>query len=337
MIVWCLSPTGGVLNAVDSSLKFKLRLRACDGARDVAAGCLRCAGSSGSWRSVGKQEPSAVGALRCVLKEAFVEAPFKSREECLSEYWDAVTAVLGTTVEEYAQGMSCRELSPGIFHIEFAHQLLMASTMLRIQERYECPCADFRGKHFSLATYKAWERGNDPARGFTYYDRWPGFNVPGGVVQAALREEDLLPREQALKAVLSNEAVLCREVFYIIGTTTDDETTSLYHEVCHAMYEVNASYRADVDKELSTISEASMCRMKAWLRCEQYANVERILNDEVHAYLSEGDQLGCDTHEAATHTRRLRSIFLEHAGELAYLLSTVTEEQSDSTPSTSFE
>merc|ERR1712048_1047069 len=102
-----------------------------------------------------------------------------------------------------------------------------------------------------------------------------------------------------------------------------DDLTTLYHEVCHAMYEVNAAYRADVDAELAEIAEGPMCRMKAYLRCEQYANVERILQDEVHAYLSEGDNLGCEPSEVLECTKRLQAVFSKHAGDLAYLLDDV--------------
>merc|ERR1711972_163029 len=171
-------------------------------------------------------------------------------------------------VEEYKQCLACHDLGQNIFHVEFAHQLVMASTMLRLQERYECPNSELRGRRFSMAEYKAWERQTDPALGFRYYERWPGFNVPGSVVKAALQDEELLTRERALKAVLRD--VLPLPNFYVIGTTGGD-TSTLYHEVCHALYELNPAYRSDVDAELTTISEGTMARMKAHLRLNSYA------------------------------------------------------------------
>merc|ERR1719346_40273 len=98
---------------------------------------------------------------------------------------------LGTTADQYLQGMGCQELASGIFQVEFAHQLLMASTMLRFQERYECPNDALRGRSFSLDEYKAWAIGEEQS-GFSYYDHWSGFNVPGSIVQAVLAEEDKL-------------------------------------------------------------------------------------------------------------------------------------------------
>merc|ERR1711953_1238092 len=120
------------------------------------------------------------------------------------------------------------DLGQNIFHVEFTYQLVMASTMLRLQERYECPNADLRNRCFSLADYKAWERQHDPVHGFRYYERWPGFNVPGSIVKASLQEGTLSPREQVLGDILFLPN------FYIIGTQLCATSSSLYHEVCHA-------------------------------------------------------------------------------------------------------
>merc|ERR1712107_183827 len=166
-----------------------------------------------------------------------------------------MNAEWGTSAEDYMSGMQCCELAPGIFHIQFAHQLLMASTMLRLQERYECPCDGLRGRCFSVAEYKAWEHKVNRARGFTYYDTWPGFNVPGEVAREALHSEGLLPREQALKNVLRDALLL--QTFYVIGTAPNDGDT-LYHEVCHALYELNADYRADIEEYLTTVPTGVM-------------------------------------------------------------------------------
>mmetsp|Transcript_34633 Transcript_34633/g.61264 ORF Transcript_34633/g.61264 Transcript_34633/m.61264 type:complete len:95 (-) Transcript_34633:7-291(-) len=86
------------------------------------------------------------------------------------------------------------------------------------------------------------------------------------------------------------------------------------------MFEVNTAYRSDVDSELATIQGKLMRSMKAHLVSDHYADVERILQDEVHAYLSEGDDLGCGSCKTAQHTRRLQAIFLNYAGDLCYLL-----------------
>jgi len=155
--------------------------------------------------------------------------------------------------------------------------------------------------------------------------------VPGRIVKSALHEDVLLPREQALKEVLGD--VLGLPNFYVICTKAGDDSATLYHEVCHALYELNAAYRADFDVELAKIPEGPMRRMKAYLLAEQYANVERILQDEVHAYLSEGDDLGCDPSQVIQYTERLQAVFSKHAGGLGYLLNDVLDTESDGCPS----
>mmetsp|Transcript_68824 Transcript_68824/g.113916 ORF Transcript_68824/g.113916 Transcript_68824/m.113916 type:complete len:452 (-) Transcript_68824:72-1427(-) len=265
----------------------------------------------------GAGEPPIISIFRQVLQMGRLESSFQSREECICEYWDAMNLDFGACVQDYAACMACSHLGQNIFLVEFTHQLVMASTMLRLQEHYECPNAELRGRCFSLNEYKSWEREHNPQQGFTYYATWPGFNVPGSVVREALQEGDLLPREQALKQLLGEALSLPN--FYLVGTLRGD-TSTLYHEVCHAMFEVNTAYRSDVDSELATIQGKLMRSMKAHLVSDHYADVERILQDEVHAYLSEGDDLGCGSCKTAQHTRRLQAIFLNYAGDLCYLL-----------------
>jgi len=278
----------------------------------------------------GSSELPPLAALRTALGYGQILSPFKSRTECICEYWDAQIFAAGPSSSNFAEGMRCEVLSSGIYHIKFTHQVLMASTMMRSQERYECPSADLRGRAFSVSEYKAWEREQNQVQGFRYYEHWPGFNVPGEVVRAVSCSDSLLPQEQALMDLLEHAgAFKCRN-FYVIGTCDeDDDSTCLYHEVCHALYEVDAKYREAVDAELDVIAEGLMCRMKGWLRCEGYANVSRILNDEVHAYLSEGDNLGCSPRETGPHCEKLRQIFAEFAGDLSHLLDSVTDDGSD--------
>jgi len=132
----------------------------------------------------------------------------------------------------------------------------------------------------------------------------------------------LLPREEALKRVLGDAFSL--DNFYVIGTATKDESATLYHEVCHALYDVRPNYRADVDRYLATIDECMMIRLKGWLRCDGYADVDRILQDEIHAYLSEVSAMGCKISKTA-HTKQLRHIFSTHADDFADLLPTDDE------------
>merc|ERR1712037_114012 len=105
-----------------------------------------------------------------------------------------------------------------------------------------------------------------------YYDCWPGFNVPGVIVQAVLNDKDnLLRKEIALGQVL--EHALDLHQFYVIATAGD--AVSLPHEFAHGLYEMVPDYRMDVDEVLDTISPRLMEKMKLYLMDHQYANVER--------------------------------------------------------------
>merc|ERR1712032_655218 len=95
------------------------------------------------------------------------------------------------------------------------------------------------------------------------------------------------------------------------------DAVSLPHEFAHGLYEMVPDYRMDVDEVLDTISPRLMEKMKLYLMDHQYANVERILRDEVHAYLLDGSRLGCSPSETYLYMNRLRFAFLRHGGKVA--------------------
>lgn len=315
MVIQCFAPSGHVLRTVDDDRHFELHigLTVRTRAADLIVGRLQAAADLTFQEWCVADEPLAITVLRSALHCAASLYPFKSIAECISEYWDAMNTELGTTADQYLSGMECRELASGIFRVEFSHQLLMASTMLRFQERYECPDDALRGWSFTLAEYKSWERGS--AQGFKYYDTWSGFNVPCEIVRAVLRDERLLPRERALQHVIA--PALAAERFYIIGTCGP---ASLAHEFGHGMYEMFEHYQREVNAELAAIPIRLLKQMKQHLVSRGYAQVDRILKDEIHAYLLEGHSLGCHLSDTALFTYRLRSIFHSHAGDLGWQL-----------------
>lgn len=198
-----------------------------------------------------EEEPISIELLRLILKKMKEnkcslcssslddsdEYYFKSDDEIICMYWDMMgssSSLISTyQIKDYEKGMIVNEIKPNIYHVEFNHQLLVGSTFLRFQERYESPNNQFKNHFIHLETYKEWERQNDKFlknieinhnddddnnEGFCYYTHWPGFNIPGEIIHAMLydnskvninHQEDnsnkhplLLPREQAFLNVL---------------------------------------------------------------------------------------------------------------------------------------
>jgi hypothetical protein len=70
------------------------------------------------------------------------------------------------------------QLSPGIFFIEIEDAFDLSIFFLRVQEYYESPYKQIKGKNFTLLEYmKVYSEDKDNA--FTYVQDWSGFNVPG--------------------------------------------------------------------------------------------------------------------------------------------------------------
>jgi hypothetical protein len=82
------------------------------------------------------------------------------------------------------------QLSPGIFYIEVEDQFDLSLFFLRIQECFESPYKNIKGKNFTLLefmkTYSK-DRGND----FTYVTDWAGFNVSGKLIDDLYNKKNI--------------------------------------------------------------------------------------------------------------------------------------------------
>lgn len=265
---------------------------------------------------------------------SLIDPPFLSADEALCEYWDLLSSSVGFDRDDYAKMMRVTEISSNIYHIEFGCQITAASTMLRYQERYECPSDLFRGHAFSLADYKLWAHEIHD-HGFTYYELWPAFNVPGRIVADVLVDDlsDLHPREEALAIVLRpalDRYTSHQEPFYLVATSRRSTRSCLAHELAHALYELDTSYRDEINDILLSIPSAMFTEMCAYLEERGYARVDRILRDEVHAYLLDANPFGKlgFANTQPFHCRVLNA-FLRAAGEFGRVAYFGQEDPSD--------
>lgn len=199
--------------------------------------------------------------------------------EMLSAFFDAQVDDL--TVSEIRQMCPTQNLGGGIYFISFPNQCLMAKTFLRPQEFFESP--RFRGEVFSLDEYKAWYRSVHEHGEFSYYFDWAGFNLPGGVLKPFLEGSfgALSTCEEALFAPLRE----VREPFYVIATSAAEGSSTLRHEIAHALYFTNENYRNAADAIVAAVDRGPLER---FLKRLGYHSAR--WDDEMHAYL--GDPLG---------------------------------------------
>ena len=177
------------------------------------------------------------------------------------------------------------KLADHIYFVRFKTQYDCCSTMLRFQEHYESPNAQFRKYPFDLETFMDWYakvNGN-----FTYYSDWSGFNIPSYILSEFYHGgfDPLSFKEEMFLDMFANEQ---GEKFYIIATYTMDndkkwEKEVIKHELAHALWYVNDEYKKQVNKILKTADKDAYDKFRATLIRKGYA--APVMKDEFQAYL----------------------------------------------------
>lgn len=167
------------------------------------------------------------------------------------------------------------EILKNIWLISFDTQEDLALTFLRFQEYYESP--RFKGQVFSLDDFKEWYSSQHGGE-FSYVDDWSGFNVPSWVMKPFIDGafDPLSDLEKALIGMLKDK----RDPFYLIGT--NDSLDALEHEICHALFYVDAAYR---DSVTATIEHNREKLREVFDKMTELGYHESVAVDEVHAYL----------------------------------------------------
>lgn len=155
----------------------------------------------------------------------------------------------------------------------------LGRTFIRFQEFYESPNPDFRGKIFTLGMVRNWysiKYGGD-----TYHYDWTGFNFPSKV---------LIPFRQGLFDPLTVEEMellnLVRyrnDNFYIMGA---QNSSTLRHELSHALYDSNIRYKNEIDTYI-TKNKKGLSKAKKYILEKGYA--KEVINDELQAYITDND------------------------------------------------
>lgn len=151
---------------------------------------------------------------------------------------------------------------------------------MRMQEFYESPIGNFRGRHFTRDEFqKAYA---EHCGEFNYYDEWGGFNVPGHVVDEFLRiftDIDFM-EENTVKLIEQHRS----NVYYVIGTFASDSTATVDHELSHAMWYLSPPYKQDAEIILGKMSSRLYKRCCQTLMDKGYS--ENVFDDELVAYFS---------------------------------------------------
>ncbi len=170
---------------------------------------------------------------------------------------------------------------PDVTHLVFKNMKELTTSMFRIEEYYESPYAAIKGQYFSVDAFIDVYADDDGD--IEYFRYWDGFNVPRASVEAfeaLFRPHGLTPREEAVLQAFHAEGTK-----YLIATSRDTESSTVDHEIAHALWSVDAGYREQCRQALALLEPRTRkCIVKALLKAD-YPDDEVILEDEIHAYL----------------------------------------------------
>lgn len=178
-----------------------------------------------------------------------------------------------------------KRLYPGMYLCSITDMYDLAMTFCRIQEFYESPIKQIRGKKFTLiklmSLYSKRNRGC-----FTYPEDWGGFNIPGPIIANLFKKgiEDFNVYDKIIEDIHNkiNGEIETDNHYYLIGS--DDNKKTIEHEICHALYFLNKSYKKNADAILKKLIPSA--RKKATGVLLELGYDKSVIDDELQAYFS---------------------------------------------------
>jgi len=185
------------------------------------------------------------------------------------------------------------EVKPNVFAVVVPDGYHRAMLFCRVQEFYESPNEDFRGKNFGIWDYIEWY-SREHNNAFTYTSDWSGFNIPLKTAwdcYEKLREHESPYDKQMESIIRTIELRMFHKKSrrnwnaYIIGAANTEGNT-FQHEICHGLYATNKEYKQLVDEITLTIPTNDYLTFKNNLIEMGYT--DKVIDDEIQAYLSFG-------------------------------------------------
>jgi len=182
-----------------------------------------------------------------------------------------------------------KKIYPNIFLVGMENSYDLALTFCRVQEFYESPYKEIKGKSFTMMELQRIYSIRREEGCFTYPNDWCGFNVPSKIIndlyQSHLVITDMNEYDVVFEDIIFQiENILNPdEKYYIIGSDPLSKTT-IDHEVAHAFYYLYPSYRKVANTIVSKIPIPLFNKFKKHLLDLGYN--DKVIKDEVQAYLS---------------------------------------------------
>jgi hypothetical protein len=179
-----------------------------------------------------------------------------------------------------------KEIHPKVWLVTMDNPYDLAMTFCRVQEFYESPFKEIRGKEFNMTEFQRMYSMKFGDGSFTYPLDWAGFNVPSYIVEKCYRDYDCRDCNYTLYDEIFIDIwaeINADGKYYIIGSETNKQTT-IDHELAHAFYYLYPSYKKSVDKITDKVPNVIQKKIKKWLTSIGYN--DKVFKDELQAYLS---------------------------------------------------
>ena len=209
-----------------------------------------------------------------------------------------------------------KEVAPRIYCVIVDDDYDRAMLFCRYQEYYESPYKKFRGKKFTWMEYMRFYKDAWKKRVFTYPEDWSGYNIPGNILDGGV---DAFYKETEYDEVMNdiyyycsidsqnkNNGTSCD--WYLIGASSKDLKT-MDHEIAHGLYYTNKAYKKIVDVLIKNIKPTHYDKLKKKLIKMGYVDDKKIIDDEIHAFMSTGLYNGLDTKELKKYEKDFKSNF----------------------------
>ncbi len=179
------------------------------------------------------------------------------------------------------ESVQFKKLYPNLLVVSSTSKEILGRIFVRMQG-----CVDskeFRNKIFSHKEYENWFSKD----GKNVYTAFVGYNIPSYIIKSFTNGDfkNISPEEYWLLNEIKKANTL--EPYYVIGYLEGSETTTLKHELAHALYYLSPEYKKQVDvivgNFLDNIEPRKLSALTDYFKGLKYHN--SIYDDEVNAYL----------------------------------------------------
>lgn len=182
------------------------------------------------------------------------------------------------------------EMYPRVFAVVIKDDYLRSRVFLRYQEFYESDSDSFRGQGFKWKDFVNYYKNKTQNEIFTYHEDWSGYNIPCDSIESCMK---LIPDLNFFDLIMycivdTIKEIVGSDKFYLIGIdqSTGDDPHLIYHEMAHALWFSDPSYKSRMSSLISKMDPNIKQKMLNKISNSGYGN--NVLYDELQAYMATG-------------------------------------------------